>query len=265
MDKKPCTLKDETVDGLLGGRLSVIQRLGGYRFSLDALALAHFVRVGADSRIADLGAGNGVVSLILGFLYSSARVTGLELQIPMVERAGRNVVLNRLGDRVEMLQGDVRFIEKSFTPGSFDVVVSNPPYRRLRSGRVNPDRERYLARHEAGATLSEFLRAGSYLLRRRGRMALVYPATRVADLVAGMRDAELEPKRIRFIHSFVQGPAELLLAEGVKEGRKELDVMAPLVVYAKAKSYTEDMEKIFRGEWRKPDVGDPRSEIGDGE
>jgi tRNA1Val (adenine37-N6)-methyltransferase len=239
--------RDETLDTLFRGRLVVIQAKRGYRFSLDAVLLANFVDIKGKERIMDLGAGGGVIALILAALNPSVQVVGLEIQERMVDRALRSVALNHLNGRVEIVLGDVRSVGQNFRPQKFDLAVSNPPYRRLKSGRVNPDPERYVARHEVEASLQDFLDGGSYLLRRGGRMALVYPAARATDLVAAMRQADLEPRRLRSVHSFEGTPASLVLAEGIKGIRSELEIMQPLVVYAKRKKYSDEMNAILAG------------------
>ena len=160
--------RDETLDRLFGDKVFVLQSKGAYRFSLDAVLLAHFVKLRRGDRVFDLGSGNGVVALLLASLYPSVRVTGMELQRSMVQRAQRSVAINDLTDRVEIVQGDVRSLERQLSPREYDAVVSNPPYRKLNSGRVNPDPERYIARHEAKASLGDFLRGGARLLRQRG-------------------------------------------------------------------------------------------------
>ncbi len=237
--------KDETLDGLCGGKVSVLQSKGGYRFSLDAVLLAHFVEPRRGDRVFDLGSGNGVIALLLASLYPSIRVTGMELQRSMVHRALRSVAINDLTDRVAILQGDVRSVAPKFAPRDYDIVVSNPPYRKLNSGRVNPNPERYIARHEAKASLADFLRGGAHLLRSGGKMALVYPATRANDLLVGMRNEDIEPKRVRFVHSFAGGPATLILVEGIKGARSDLKVMAPLVVYSKGKQYMGEVSAML--------------------
>lgn len=237
--------RDETLDTLFHGRLALLQRKTGYRFSLDAPLLAHFVTLRNAERVIDLGAGNGVIPLMLASLYSSARIVGLEIQQQMAERAMRNVELNRLRDRVQIVQGDVCTIQGFFQPLTFDVAVCNPPYRGTRSGRANPDPERRVARHEIKATLRDFLRAGSYLLRKGGRIALVYPATRAVDLLQAMREEGLEAKRLRMVHSFEGSEATLVLAEGVKDARSELKVLPPLFVYTEDRKYTPEVKRAL--------------------
>ena len=136
-------------------------------------------------------------------------------------------------------------IETHFEPESFDLVVTNPPYRAPRSGRVNPDVEKQIARHEVRGKLMDFLRAAAYVLRKDGIFAGVFPAPRSVDLLAGMREQGIEPKRLRWVHSLVNDPASLVLVEGVKAGGVELRVMPPLIIYTRERKYTSELIAIL--------------------
>ncbi|HJU63601.1 MAG TPA: tRNA1(Val) (adenine(37)-N6)-methyltransferase [Candidatus Binatia bacterium] len=237
----------ETLDALFQGKLKFFQSRGGYRCSLDALLLADFMTCRGGEKIADLGTGNGIVALILAYRHPSVSITGLEIQPTMAERACRNVWMNGFADRVTIRRVDVRNVQQAFDPGSFAAVICNPPYRRTTSGRISPNTERKIARHEIAAALSDFLRAGAHLLPIRGRMALVYPVLHGVDLLKSMRDANLEPKRLRIVHSFADASAALVLAEGVKGGRSGIEVLPPLIVYKQGKQYTAEVEAILAG------------------
>lgn len=239
---------NETLDALFDGRVSLYQGRLGYRVSIDALLLAHFVSVRRGETIVDLGAGNGVLCLALAYLHPSASLTGVELQASMVERAERNVRLNSLDGRVKIIPGDVRGKSHALRPGSFDVAVSNPPYRKPGSGRISAHDEKRIARHEFHGDLSAFLRAGAFLLRNKGRMALVYLAPRSADLILAMRHAGIEPKRLRMVHSSPAAEASLILLEGVKGGRPGLRVLAPLQIYGRGKDYSGEVKRMIKGE-----------------
>lgn len=239
--------KHETLDAIFDGRIKIFQSRIGYRFSLDALLLADFTRVKRGETVVDLGAGNGVVSLILAERCPTARCLGVELQDGMVERARKNVRLNDLQDRVEIVKGDVRAIERAARPEIFDVAVTNPPFRRSASGRMSAGAEQRIARHETEGVLVDFLRAAAYLLGAKGRLTVVYPAVRSIDVLASMRDSDIEPKRIRLVHAFVNTEATLILAEGVKGGRAGADILAPLIVYKRAKEYTDEAASITAG------------------
>ncbi|MDE0028259.1 MAG: tRNA1(Val) (adenine(37)-N6)-methyltransferase [Deltaproteobacteria bacterium] len=246
LDDTHPSAKLETVDRVFDGRVAVVQRRDGYRFSLDSLLLARFVEARGRAHIVDLGAGNGVVALSLAVLHHGVEVVGVELQEAMVDRARRGVDLNGVGERVRMVMADVRGLDKELASGSFDVAVCNPPYRPRRSGRVNPDAERLLARHEVEGGLADFVRAGASLLRHRGRMCLVYPAERAVELFSMMRRHRLEPRRVRFVHSFADAPATLVLAEGVKGARTGLTVVPPLVIYRGEDAYTDETAGLLK-------------------
>jgi tRNA1Val (adenine37-N6)-methyltransferase len=241
----PPPADDETIDALFDGRVQLYQSRTGYRVSLDAVLLAHFVIVKHPARIVDLGAGNGALIAMLAHRHPSLRLTGIELQPAMVERARRNMMLNRLQARVQILCGDVRAIAGTAEPGGYDLAICNPPYRSALSGRVSPNPEKRVARHEFAGALGHFLRAGSCLLRKRGRMALVYPAFRCVDLLTAMRAAGIEPKRLRMVHSFRGSAASLVLADGVKGGRSELLIEPPLIIYEAQRRYTAEVARML--------------------
>ena len=237
----------ETIDALFQGKLRFYQSETGYRFSLDAILLAYFIRTRRGDRVADLGTGNGVIALILAYLDPSLKITAVEVQREMANYAFRNVRLNGLQERVTIVHADVCEIEGVAAPESYDVVACNPPYRQTTSGRVSPDEERKVARHEVRATLRDFLRAGSYLLAVKGGMSLIYPSIRAVDLLQAMRETGIEPKRLRMIHSFADTEASLLLAEGVKGGKSGIEVLSPLIVYEKDKTYTPEVMRMLEG------------------
>ncbi len=236
----------ETLDEIAGGTLKVLQKARGYRFSIDSLLLSHFVRLSPGNNILEMGAGSGVVSLILAGRCAGINIVGIDIQEELVEMAKRSVALNGLGEIIDMRKGDVREVKKLFPAVLFDAVVSNPPYRKINSGRINPVREKALARHEIAGAVGDFLQAAGLVLKTSGRFYVIYPATRMAELICSMRDAGIEPKRLRVVYSNDGGSGKFALVEGVKEGGEELEVMSPLFIYEKKGGYTEEMANIFK-------------------
>lgn len=248
MDNEFSSLRpNETLDTLFAGSVSVIQGRRGYRFSLDSILLSRFVETKGAVRIADLGAGSAVIALALATLHARVQIFGLEIQQAMVERGRRSVRRNGLEGRVTIVKGDVRRIEESFAPRSFELVVCNPPYRRPESGRTSSDPERLVARHEIKGGLMDFVRAGDYLLGHGGRMCFVYPCVRELDLLCAMRNSRIEPKRMQFIYSFPDTAATLVLVEGVKGGKVGLEVLKPLTIYERKQVYTDEMARMLQG------------------
>jgi len=237
----------ESLDALFDGQLKLFQSRGGYRFSLDALLLAYFATPKRHERVIDLGTGNGIIPLVLARLHPAVVITGVEYQSAMVERAAKNVKLNQLEERISLCRGDVRAAGSIGSAESFDVAVCNPPYRRRASGRISPNDEKQIARHEIHGELGDFLAAAAYLLRAKGRLYLVYLASRAVDLLSAMRQARLEPKRLRMVHSFSGSEASLILVEGVKHGRSGVDILPPLIVYRQGKEYSDEVAAMIAG------------------
>jgi len=246
MDREPLLRDDETLDEILGGRLRVLQKKSGYRFSIDAVLLAHFAAAGQGAAWVRSGNGSGVLAMIVAQRDPLARVLGVDIREECVEMADRSVRINGLEGRVEIRLGDTRQPEAIAPPRSFDAALFNPPYRRLRSGRMNPDPARASARHEIAGTVGDFLGAAAHLLREGGRAFAIWPASRAVELLVRMRDGRIEPKRIRMVHSRPGGRGEFLLVEGRKGGGEELAVLPPLFIYGREGGYTSQMSAIFR-------------------
>jgi tRNA1Val (adenine37-N6)-methyltransferase len=236
----------ETVDEILGGRLRIIQKRRGYRFSIDSLLLAHFVRLREGDDLLDLGTGSGILALIMADRHRCGRVLGIEIQGELAMMAKRSVALNGLTGRVEIRPGDVRRPETICPPRSFDAALFNPPYRRLRSGRTNPDPEKAVARHELKGGAADFLAAAAYAIREGGRVYTIYPAMRMVEMLCRMRTCRIEPKKLRAVHSRPGEAGIFTLIEGVKRGREELTVLPPLFIYEEGGGYTAQMTAIFR-------------------
>lgn len=234
-----------TTDSLFDARLKILQKKKGYRFSIDAAILAHHVPLKPMDVSVDLGTGCGVIPLILALQVPSAHIYGVEIQKDLAELASRNVQLNGMAGSITIVHGDMRDLGSSLKPGTCDVVFSNPPYREAFSGRINPEAERALARHEIKADLSDVVAVAELLLKPSGRFVVIYPAARAIDLVVRMRTFKLEPKRVRLIHPKPGSEAILVVAEGVKHGNPGLDVSAPLIIYEPGGGYTEEAREII--------------------
>ena len=222
---------DETLDSLFNGRLKILQKREGYRFSIDAVLLSKFVNIRRNEKAIDLGTGCGILPLILSQTTNACSIVGVEIQKELAECAIKNVILNRLEDRISILRRDFRKLKASFPPGSFDVVLSNPPYRKYRTGRINPSPQKAIARHEIKGTLNDLASIASYLLPHKGRFYLIFPSSRTADLLLTLRRKSLEPKRFQFVHPRMGESAKFILIESVKSSGVELNIMPPLILH----------------------------------
>ncbi len=234
-----------TDDTFFDGRLTVRQPKDGYRYSIDAILLADFMRCKDGQTILELGVGCGIISLILAFRYPALKIFGLEIQDQLARIATENVRENHLDERVSILHQDLKNLKLQQVPEQVQHVVCNPPYRRIHSGRINPHQEKAGARHEIFAGLADFVDAAARMLQLSGSLTTVYPAPRLVDMVAHMRRANLEPKRLRMVHSKMGDPARLVLVTGVKGGRPGLEVEPPLVIYQDDGDYTREVARKF--------------------
>lgn len=236
----------ETLDRLTGYNLRLVQPRHGYRFSVDPLLLADFAGVRAGERVVDLGTGCGVAALLLARLSDSCRVTGVELQPEMAQLAERNAALNELKDRVEIFCEDVISLRSHFPVDSFDLVVSNPPYRRPGTGKVSPRSGRDDARHETSATLADFLATAKYLVKPSGRICFVYHTCRLPELMAQAALQKLAVIRLRMVHGNSKAQARMFLVELAKGRTGELRVESPLFVRGEDGGYSEEKLRIYR-------------------
>jgi tRNA1Val (adenine37-N6)-methyltransferase len=220
-------LTDESIDDFMNGRLRLIQSRTGYRFSIDAVLLSEFVTIKRGDDVVDLGSGCGIIPLMLLLKKPVGRVYALEIQWELAFQTARNASLNDLSKRMGVVMGDIR--NPPLSALCTDVVVCNPPYRSRKSGRINPDRQRAIARHEILASLDDILMATKGMLRPGGRLAMIYPAERLSDLMIKMRGFDMEPKRLRIIYPGMDSEAKLVLIEASLGGKAGLKVLPPLV------------------------------------
>jgi len=217
----------ESVDLFMNGKLMLIQSEDGYRFSIDAVFLAEFVTIRTGDVVIDLGTGCGIIPMILLLTKPVGHVFGLEIQAELADQAARNAAINGFEDKMEVILGDIK--HHSIKKKSADVVICNPPYRKIKSGRINPDLRRAIARHELLASVDDILQSARDILRKKGRMAMVYPAERLVDILARMRRFNLEPKKIQINHPDLQSDAKLALIEASLGGKPGLEILSPLI------------------------------------
>ncbi len=236
-----------TIDTIFDGRLTLSQPRTGYRFSLDALLLADFVRVNPEQYIIDLGTGAGVIALALARRMDRGRIMAVEVQARLAHCARKNVNANPSTVDIRILELDWDDLTINEIDRPVDAVVCNPPYRRLGAGRLNPDKEEAVARHEIKGGLASAARTAKRLLVKGGSLSIIYPATRLAGSFTQLIASSLEPKRLRMIHSRPGEDARLALIEARLGGGEELTVEPPLFIYRDENNYSVEVSEILSG------------------
>lgn len=234
-----------TTDTFFNGRLRIKQNRTGYRFSIDAVLLAHLAAARAGDRVIDLGTGCGVIALIMAYRQPDITLYAVEVQEELVQLAVCNVEDNHLQNRITVLGVDMKIIKPAMTTGPVDLVVCNPPYRRAGSGRINPDHQRAIARHEVRADLQDVISSARRVLKTGGRFITIYTAERTADILCQMQSDGIEPKLVHTIHSASRSEAKLVLIEGIKGGNPGLKIAPPLIVYTENGDYTDEVQRMF--------------------
>lgn len=238
---------DETLDNLIKDGLKVIQGRKGYRFSIDSVLLAGFATLLPHNLACDLGAGCGVVSILLAQRESTCRIKALELQEDLCERAARSVRLNHLDNRIQVIRGDLRKIEMYFPASCFDLVVANPPFWKAGEGKLPVHSEAALARHELAATLEDIVLAAARILKPNGRLAMVHRAHRLNEVIVLTETHRIPVRRLRSVHARRDRPANLVLVEGIKGAKPGVEILPPLVIYEEYGAYTPEVIRLYYG------------------
>jgi len=223
----PFLKEGERLDDLLNG-LKIIQKTDGFCFGIDAVLLSDYVKVEKGSKIVDLGTGTGILPLLLSKKTKAAHISGIEIQPEIAEMAKRSVEYNKLGDRIQIVEGDFHKAVDWFGIQSFDAVVTNPPYRKVGTGLINPTDNKAISRHEIHCTLESIISVSSKLLKDYGRFFMIHRPERLVDIFYYMREYRIEPKSIRLVHPKFGKPANLVLIYGLKYGNPQVTVEEPL-------------------------------------
>ena len=203
-----------------------------FPLSTDSLLLASFAKPKHNDTVADLGAGAGLLELLLAAGDESLRFLPVELDAHAAELAQMNFAENNLASRVRLFCGDLRQRKNLPASNAVDYLVSNPPYYPCGSGAVSGQIPS--ARSEECCSLADIAAAARYLLRSGGRLALVHRAERLADVCCLLRESGLEPKRLRLVQHSPDSAPSLLLIEAVNDGRPGLTLEPVLLLHKEA-------------------------------
>ena len=212
----------ERIDELQRNGYRIIQKTNGFCFGMDAVLLSGFASVKPGEKALDLGTGTGIIPILLEAKTEGSHFTGLEIQAEMAEMASRSVALNRLEDKVSIVQGDIKEVPTLF---------ENLP--------------KAIARHEVLCNLEDVVRAAASALRPGGRLYMVHRPRRLIEILMAMKSQKLEPKRMKFVHPFADKEANMVLIEAVRGGGALMTVEKPIIVYKEPGVYTDEIYDIY--------------------
>ena len=238
--------QNERIDDLEYKGLRIIQNTEGFCFGIDSVLLTDFAKeIKPSSKVIDLGSGTGIIPILLSAKTKNTNFIGIEIQEDVAEMASRSIELNHLENRIKIENDSISNLKAKYEKGSFDVVTTNPPYKKLNTGLVNENSQKLISRHEITASLEDFIEITSYLLKDFGEFYMVHRPDRLVDIIYLMRYYNIEPKKIRFVYPNRQKPTNLILIKGVKCGKPFLKYEDNLYVYDEDGNYTEDILRIY--------------------
>ena len=226
--------------------MKIIQNTKGFCFGIDAVLLSDYAKnIKKEARVLDLGTGTGIISILLCEKTNLSKIIGVEVQKEVADMAKRSVRLNNLENKFEIINDNITNLEKIYEGNSFDVIVTNPPYKKENTGIVNEEKKKLISRHEILAKLEDYIKISNKLLKDKGEFYMVHRPERLVDIIAYMRQYKIEPKEIRFVCSHENEPPKLVLIKGVKNGKPFLKFKENLYIYEKDGNYTEEILKIY--------------------
>lgn len=236
----------ERIDDLLTHDLQIIQSDEVFSFSMDAVLLARFAGIPPRGRVLDLCTGNGVIPILMT-TRTNASIEGIEIQPRLADMARRSVAMNGLQERVTIHEGDLRELHNIAGYGVYDAITVNPPYMPLNGSDLKLNTHQAMARHEIGCTLEEVIQACVRLVRTGGKVSMVHKPQRLVDIISLMRQNRLEPKLIRFVHPRAHLEANMVLIEAARDGKPEVRLQPPLIVYNDDNQYCPEIMDIYYG------------------
>jgi len=244
-NRKKYVRPGERLDELQRNGYMIIQDPERFCFGMDAVLLSGFATAKSGDQVADLGTGTGIIPILMEAKTDAAHFTALEIQKDSADMAARSVALNHLENKIDIVTGDIKEAGHLFGLSHFDVVTSNPPYMTGQHGLVNPYLPKAIARHEVLCTLKDVVQAAAALLKPGGHFFMVHRPFRLPEIFAQMQACQIEPKRMKMVHPFVDREPNMVLIEGVYGGRPRLLVEKPLIVFKEQGVYTEEITTLY--------------------
>lgn len=243
-------LKDnERIDDLELNNLKIIQNKDGFCFGIDSVLLSDFAKdIRNNSTVLDLGTGTGILGILLCEKTKLSKIYGIEVQKEVSQMASRSVKLNNLENKFEIINDNIKNLDKYFEANSIDAIVSNPPYKKDNSGLKNESEAKLISRHEITASLEDFISISSKMLKNNGNLYMVHRPERLADLFYLLKKYNLEPKKLRMIHSYENSKPKLILVKATKNAKSFLNIEEPLIIYNQDGTYTDEIFKIYSKE-----------------
>ena len=224
----------------------ILQDTERFQFGIDAVLLANYAAQGLKTgeRVIDLGTGTGIIPLLM-CPAAAANFVALEVQAESAALAEKSVAMNGLQERIEIVNGDLKEVEKYFARHCFNIVTCNPPYMIGAHGAANELDAKTIARHEVLCTLEDVVAAADYLLAPHGRFFMIHRPFRLPEIFPSLEKHQMEMKRMRLIMPFAGKEPNMVMIEARKNAKRRLTIEPPLIVRNDDGEYTKEVEGIY--------------------
>ena len=238
--------ENERIDDLGINNLKIIQNEKGFCFGIDSVLLSDFAKkIKINSKVLDLGTGTGILPILLSAKTKLKKAVGIEKQKEVYEMAKRSIKLNNLENKIEIINEDILNLEKIYEKNTFDVIITNPPYKKKNTGIKNEDEKKIISRHETTATLEDFIKISKNFLKDKGEFYMVNRPERLVDILSLMRKYKIEPKILRFVFSNKYKEPKLILIKGIKNAKPFLKIEKNLYIYDENGKYSDEIIDIY--------------------
>lgn len=236
----------EEIHYLIEDELEIIQDNRFFKFGTDSVLLSNFVELREGDKVLDLGTGSGVIPLLLAYKNEGVKITGIEIQKPLAELAKRNVELNSLEDKIDIINHDLCQLDDIAEAGTYDVVVSNPPYLPVGEGQITENEYLAAARHEIHAEIEDVIASASKVLKYGGIFYLVYRAERLTEVIELLADYNCQAKELRLVQSRIDKEADIFLLKAKKGSKPGIRIKPVLIIYKEdSNEYRDEVKEIY--------------------
>ena len=236
--------ENERIDDLQIHDLKIIQQKDGFCFGIDAVLLSNFVTVKKGYVGADFGTGTGIIPILVAGKSKVDHIYAIEIQKEVAQMANRSIMLNKLEDRIQILNINLKDALSYIKPHSLDFITSNPPYMHA-NGLTNENEKKKISRHEIHCNLDDIMKTASKLLKDNGSFFMVHRPIRLCDIFVSARTHKLEPKLMKFVHPKPSKAPNLVLIKFVRAAKPELKILDPLYVHKEDGSYDDEIIRTY--------------------
>ena len=229
-------MKNDEINDLYDYGYKIIQNQKYFKFSLDSILLADFVKINySDKKLLDLCAGNAPIPIILS--NKIEHITAIEIQKEIYKLAYKSIKINNINN-IELINDNLKNLLNYFPGNNFDIITCNPPYFKYQeSSIVNENIIKSIARHEITITLSEIIEISSKLLKNKGRLYIVHRSERLIEIINLLQKYHFGIKSLEFAYHDYQSNCSIILIEAMLNGQNDCKILKPIIT----KNYRRDI------------------------